>query len=66
MGQNGVSHHVVADDLEGVKAVLAWLSYAPPQIGTAPLPLLTSDPIGRPISYVVPEGEPKALCATLR
>ena len=56
MSQNGVSHHVVADDLEGVKAVLTWLSYAPPQTGSAPLPLPTSDPISRPIGYIVPDG----------
>lgn len=24
MGVNGVSHHVVPDDLEGVKAILRW------------------------------------------
>ncbi len=56
MGQNGVSHQVVADDLEGVKAVLAWLAYAPAQIGAAPPPLPTSDPVGRTISYVAPDG----------
>ena len=56
MGQNGVSHQVVADDLEGVKAVLAWLAYAPPQTGAAPPPLPTSDPIGRTISYAAPDG----------
>ena len=59
MGQNGVSHRVVADDLEGVKAVLAWLAYAPPEIGSAPLPLPTADPVGRSIGYTVPEGEPE-------
>ncbi len=57
MGQNGVSHQVVADDLEGVKAVLAWLAYAPAQIGAAPPPLATSDPVGRTISYAAPDGE---------
>ena len=57
MGQNGVSHQVVADDLEGVKAVLAWLAYAPPQTGAAPPPLPSSDPIGRTISYAAPDGE---------
>ena len=56
MGQNGVSHQVVADDLEGVKAVLAWLAYAPPHTGAAPPPLPTSDPVGRPVSYQPPQG----------
>ena len=56
MGQNGVSHQVVADDLEGVKAVLTWLAYAPPHTGAAPPPLPTSDPIGRPVGYQAPQG----------
>ena len=56
MGQNGVSHQVVADDLEGIKAVLAWLAYAPAQIGAAPPPLPTSDPVSRTISYIAPDG----------
>ena len=64
MGQNGVSHQVVADDLEGIKAVLAWLAYAPAQIGAAPPPLPTSDPVGRTISYVAPDGAHSRLSET--
>ena len=60
MGQNGVSHQVVADDLEGVKAVLAWLAYAPAHTGAAPPPLPTSDPIGRTVGYVAPDGVSRA------
>jgi acetyl-CoA carboxylase/biotin carboxylase 1 len=35
MGSNGVSHMVVPDDVQGVKAVLNWLSYVPASIGGA-------------------------------
>jgi len=51
MGANGVSHHVVADDLEGVAAVLTWLSYVPPVLGGAPPLLPGSDPADRAIAY---------------
>ena len=51
MGVNGVSHHVVADDLEGALAVLEWLSTMPPTLGSSPPTLVSSDPIHRPISY---------------
>ncbi|KAG2488653.1 hypothetical protein HYH03_012820 [Edaphochlamys debaryana] len=51
MGFNGVSHHVVADDLEGVTTVLRLLSYAPAATGVAPQPLPTADPVDRPVTY---------------
>ena len=51
MGVNGVSHHVVADDLEGVSAVLTWLSYVPSILGGAPQLLPSSDPVERPVTY---------------
>jgi len=51
MGVNGVSHHVVADDLEGASAVLQWLSTMPPMLGTPPAHLPTSDPLDRGIGY---------------
>ncbi|GLC69098.1 hypothetical protein PLESTF_000789000 [Pleodorina starrii] len=57
MGVNGVSHHVVADDLEGVRTVLQLLSYAPTQLGAPPPELASSDPICRPIGYVPGLGE---------
>ena len=34
MAANGVSHNVVADDLQGVAAVLQWLSYVPTHAGS--------------------------------
>ena len=37
MGVNGVSHHLVADDLEGVHTVLQLLSYVPHEVGADPL-----------------------------
>ena len=48
---NGVSHHVVTDDLEGATAVLHWLSTMPPVVGIAPAILPSSDPVDRSISY---------------
>lgn len=51
MGVNGVSHHVVADDLEGVTAVLHWLSTMPPVVGGVPLTLPSADPTDRPVTY---------------
>lgn len=52
MGVNGVSHNVVADDLEGATAVLHWLSTMPPVVGAQPALLPSSDPIDRSISYI--------------
>ena len=57
MGVNGVSHHVVADDLEGAAAVLQWLSTMPPTLGVPPALLPTSDPVDRSIGYTVSSGE---------
>ena len=56
MGVNGVSHHVVADDLEGAVAVLHWLSSMPPTLGVPPALLPTSDPLDRGIGYSAPSG----------
>ncbi|GIM14329.1 hypothetical protein Vretimale_17214, partial [Volvox reticuliferus] len=57
MGVNGVSHHVVADDLEGVRTVLQLLSYAPTHLGAPPPELASSDPINRLIGYCPRPGE---------
>lgn len=54
MGHNGVSHHIVADDLEGITVVLQWLSYMPPFVGARPLPTPTLDPPTRSITYTAP------------
>ena len=51
MGVNGVSHHVVDDDLEGATAVLHWLSTMPPTLGVPPAVLPSSDPLDRGIGY---------------
>ncbi|KAI3950918.1 hypothetical protein MKW92_020924 [Papaver armeniacum] len=51
MGTNGVVHLTVSDDLEGVSAILKWLSYVPSCVG-GPLPILTpSDPPQRLVEY---------------
>eukprot|EP00250_Pteridium_aquilinum_P007836 c17476_g1_i1 orf=321-7031(+) len=51
MGVNGVTHLIVGDDLEGVSAILKWLSYVPPYVG-GPLPCITpSDPPERRVEY---------------
>ncbi|XP_042520435.1 acetyl-CoA carboxylase 1-like [Macadamia integrifolia] len=51
MATNGVVHLTVSDDLEGVSAILKWLSYVPPHVG-GPLPILSPlDPPERPVEY---------------
>lgn len=51
MGVNGVTHLIVGDDLEGVSAILKWLSYVPPYVG-GPLPCIKpSDPPERLVEY---------------
>ncbi|PSC75189.1 acetyl-carboxylase 1-like [Micractinium conductrix] len=57
MGANGVSHHIVEDDLAGAAAVLRWLSYTPARFGEPALPLPTADPASRGIGYTPAEGE---------
>lgn len=57
MGVNGVSHHVVEDDLEGCAAVLQWLSYISPVLGGPAAALPTTDPIDRSIGYLPGPGE---------
>eukprot|EP00252_Welwitschia_mirabilis_P026842 TRINITY_DN895_c0_g2_i1.p1 TRINITY_DN895_c0_g2~~TRINITY_DN895_c0_g2_i1.p1 ORF type:complete len:1412 (+),score=328.98 TRINITY_DN895_c0_g2_i1:616-4236(+) len=57
MATNGVVHLTVSDDLEGVLAILKWLSYIPPYIG-GPLPIMKSlDPPERLVEYM-----PEKLC----
>ncbi|RID57049.1 hypothetical protein BRARA_F00455 [Brassica rapa] len=66
MGANGVVHLTVSDDLEGVSAILNWLSYVPAHAGgPLPLPLLSPlDPPERTVEYV-PENscDPRAAIA---
>ncbi|XP_038715965.1 acetyl-CoA carboxylase 1-like [Tripterygium wilfordii] len=51
MATNGVVHLTVSDDLEGVSAILNWLSCFPPHVGGA-LPIFSSmDPPERPVEY---------------
>ncbi|MBA0566424.1 hypothetical protein Golob_011244, partial [Gossypium lobatum] len=67
MATNGVVHLTVSDDLEGVSAILNWLSCIPPHLG-GPIPVLNpSDPPERPVEYF-PETscDPRAaICGTL-
>lgn len=52
MATNGVVHLTVPDDLEGISAILKWLSYVPPYVG-GPLPISGSlDPPQRPVEYM--------------
>jgi len=54
MFANGVSHACVRNDLEGVAAMLLWLSYIPERRG-AQLPvtrLVREDPVDRDVQYV--------------
>lgn len=57
MSVNGISHHTVNDDLEGIRCIIRWLSYTPSVLGAAPLPLSTSDPASRTIGYYPTESE---------
>ncbi|XP_060973718.1 acetyl-CoA carboxylase 1-like isoform X1 [Cannabis sativa] len=51
MATNGVVHLTVSDDLEGVSAILKWLSYVPSYVG-GPLPITPSlDPPERLVEY---------------
>ena len=52
MGVNGISHHVVEDDFEGVTALLRWLSFVPTRTGLTPPLLPSPDPVDRDIGYV--------------
>jgi acetyl-CoA carboxylase / biotin carboxylase 1 len=59
MGANGVSHHIVASDFDGVQATLRWLSFLPPQLrswaGSVPAavaPAVHGDPVDRPVGYL--------------
>lgn len=52
MAVNGVVHITVADDLEGISAILTWLGYVPAH-GGGPLPCLKPiDPPERPVQYI--------------
>ncbi|KAL6574183.1 acetyl-coenzyme-A carboxylase [Orobanche hederae] len=52
MATNGVVHLTVSDDLEGISAILKWLSFVPPY-GGGPLPILSStDPPSRLVEYL--------------
>lgn len=52
MATNGVVHLTVSDDLEGISAILKWLSFVPPYSG-GPLPILSpSDPPERLVEYL--------------
>ena len=58
MGQNGVSHHVVRDDFDGVRTVLHLLSFAPLEMGGSLAPTLaSSDPTDRDVGYLPAAGE---------
>nr|ACZ50637.1 homomeric acetyl-CoA carboxylase [Arachis hypogaea] len=52
MATNGVVHLTVSDDLEGVSAILKWLSYIPSHVGGS-LPIVKPlDPPERPVEYL--------------
>ncbi|KAG2709256.1 hypothetical protein I3843_05G209100 [Carya illinoinensis] len=52
MATNGVVHLTVSHDLQGISAILNWLSYIPSRVGGA-LPILSSsDPPERAVEYL--------------
>ncbi|KAI0495328.1 hypothetical protein KFK09_025478 [Dendrobium nobile] len=67
MATNGVVHLTVPDDIEGISAILKWLSYVPPYVG-GPLPISVSlDPPQRPVDYL-PENscDPRAAISGIK
>ncbi|CAA0843383.1 Acetyl-CoA carboxylase 1, partial [Striga hermonthica] len=67
MATNGVVHLTVSDDLEGVSAILKWLSFVPPYSG-GPLPILSPlDPPDRTVEYLPDTScDPRAaICGTV-
>jgi len=52
MMPNGVSHLQVADDQEGVKSILKWLSYVPATSKSKSPALKSSDPVDRKIEFM--------------
>ena len=56
MHQNGITHLIAQNDMDGVIQILNWISYIPKKVG-APLPILPSlDPIDRCIDVDIPSG----------
>ena len=52
MYNNGVTHKTERHDMEGILAILKWLSYMPASKGS-PLPIIPSiDPIDREITFM--------------
>lgn len=52
MHNNGVSHDVAPNDLEGIHTMLRWLSYVP-KTKDSPLPILPPvDPVNREVAFV--------------
>lgn len=56
MGVNGVSHHIVQDDLAGVETMLKWLAFVPATLPGAPATLRSADPISRSVGYTPEKG----------
>ena len=56
MGSNGVSHHIVEDDLAGVACALRWLAYTPARTGEPTPALPSADPASRRLDYLPAEG----------
>ena len=51
----GVTHLKVESDVDGIFAILDWLSFIPSARGS-PIPILpTSDPVDRPITFMPPK-----------
>merc|ERR1711871_1230772 len=53
MYSNGVSHMTVSNDIEGVAAMLRWLSFVPAARGLPCIPLpIVDDPVDRDIDVI--------------
>jgi acetyl-CoA carboxylase/biotin carboxylase 1 len=54
MYTNGVSHQVVEDDMDGVQAILQWLTYVPSKRGASTVAPPVLDVLGRKVEWTPP------------
>jgi len=52
MVPNGVTHELVANDQDGVEAILHWLTYVPETVWSIPRVLPTTDPVTRKVRFM--------------
>jgi len=59
MHNNGVSHKVEKNDVNGIRRILTWLSYIPKsRKARIPILLQVKDPVNRPVTYTPRRNQP--------